>query len=63
VTRVFRTVAREVAEAEASLYPVKERQAVKAMRTWADLLTLPKQNPYRPVGSEHTDASLPSYQG
>jgi hypothetical protein len=39
VTGVFRTVAREVAEAEASLRPVKERHMAKAMRTWADLLT------------------------
>jgi hypothetical protein len=45
VIRVFRTVAREVAEAEASLRPIKERHAVKAMKTWADLLTLPKEHP------------------
>jgi hypothetical protein len=45
VTGVFRTVAREVAEAEASLRPVKERHMAKAMRTWADLLTLPKEHP------------------
>jgi hypothetical protein len=32
VTGLFRTVAREVAEAEASLYSVKERHAVKAVR-------------------------------
>jgi hypothetical protein len=45
VIGVFRTVAREVAEAEASLRPVKERHMAKAMRTWADLLTLPKEHP------------------
>jgi hypothetical protein len=33
VTESFRTVAREVAETEASLYPVKERHTVKAVRT------------------------------
>jgi hypothetical protein len=45
VTELFKTVAREVAEAEASLYSIKERHAVKAVRTWADLLTLPKEHP------------------
>jgi hypothetical protein len=45
VTGTFKTVAREVAEAEANLQPVQERQTVRAARTWIDLLTLPADNP------------------
>jgi hypothetical protein len=48
VTGSFRTVARKVVEAEASLYSVKERHVVKAVRTWTDLLTLLKEHPLQP---------------
>jgi hypothetical protein len=40
VIGVFKTVAREVGEAEANLQPVKERHSVKAARMWVDLLSL-----------------------
>lgn len=45
VTGAFKSVAREVAEAEASLYSVKQRYLIKAASTWVNLLTLPSDNP------------------
>ncbi|GIZ38771.1 hypothetical protein CKM354_000217300 [Cercospora kikuchii] len=45
VTGCFRTVAREVAEAEASMRTVQQRHAAKAASTWVDILSLPTTNP------------------
>lgn len=53
VTGAFRTVAREVAEAEATLLPVKKSHAVRAATTWINLSTLPKSNPLRVYKIRH----------
>jgi hypothetical protein len=45
VTGALRTVATAVAEAEASIRPVRERFAGRAMKLWVNLRTLPETNP------------------
>ena len=47
VTGAFKTVAREVAEAEASLLPAKQRHETRAAAAWIDILTLPPDHPLR----------------
>lgn len=45
VIGAFKSVAREVAEAEASLIPTKQRHTRRAATIWIDMLTLPASNP------------------
>ena len=48
VTGAFRSVAREVMEAEASLLPAKQRHKMRAAAAaWIDLLTLPSNHPLK----------------
>ncbi|KAJ3454608.1 hypothetical protein MRS44_013208 [Fusarium solani] len=50
IVGTFHTVATAVAEAEASILPVRERFAKRATKLWIDLQTLPNSNPLRRVG-------------
>jgi ribonuclease HI len=45
ITGAFRTVAVAVAEAEASIYPIRERHAQAAARLWINIHTLPGTHP------------------
>jgi ribonuclease HI len=45
ITGAFRTVATTVAEAEASILPIRERHAQGAVRLWINIHTLPKTHP------------------
>jgi len=45
ITGAFRTVATAVAEAEASIPPVRERHALGAARLWINIHTLPETHP------------------
>jgi ribonuclease HI len=45
ITGAFRTVAAAVAEAEASIHPIRERHAQAAVRLWINIHTLPKAHP------------------
>jgi ribonuclease HI len=45
ITGAFRTVATAVAEAEASILPIRERHAQGAVRLWINIHTLPKTHP------------------
>ena len=45
IVGAFRTVARDVAEAKASIPPVQHRQAIRALKFWVNLHTLPEWHP------------------
>jgi len=45
ITGAFRTVARAVVEAEASILPIRQRYAKGAAKLWVNLHTLPRTHP------------------
>ena len=61
VTGVFKTVAREVAEAEAGILPAKQRHRARAAAMWIDIQTLPATQPLRlrnPKDTQHFPSPL-----
>jgi hypothetical protein len=52
VTGCFKTVATNIAEAEASLRTVRERHAIKATGLWVNFCTLPETNPLTKISTK-----------
>jgi len=55
ITGAFRTVARAVVEAEASILPIRQRYAKGAVKLWVNLHTLPR---IYPLGSMKTGRTI-----